>query len=604
MISINLALFFFIFGFVRASEIALFPSSGCYSHDVMMREIGHEFGADNVSWVQIYLYEFGFGNAQLPKHWNKLLVNRVTEDAIEMQSRSSPLLWEMLLPFDHSQPWDFRGNQIFFEILQRSQRECSRLLTSGEFYKFTYQRKYDLVIVDHFIQECVTTMASLLNATTIQFSNWPIADGYITSLNIPAYPSYVAKTGTFFSSTRMTLLERARNTIFHIIIVIARTIQTYVINSFYARIGHSHIELYNVESNHLLYAGRSEFLVEPLRPINNRIKHFGCAACKSRNEYIIKPPKGYFSSQIGRKIEPLRNDNDSFVITFPASNNYTLIDCNLTTKVQKRLPTITLPTTTISTIINETEAEQRFLKAKHDFPDINFDELEVQKFIIVSFGSVAKVGNMPKKLFEIFLDAFEATNYLVLWATNSPPEEIVTEEEKEKMPKNIRMIQWAPIKLLLAHQNLQYIVCHGGVNTLNELLNFGVPVLGLPLQGDQPSNLKRLVELGLGEMIDIQSIWHGNLKPALLRMNANLDFHQNRARLVASMITSHRDLSPNLQNYWLNWAKRYGTKLKESKVGPKLFNFFYRYNWDYFAIPNLLVFSIICTGLIYLLYLE
>lgn len=172
--------------------------------------------------------------------------------------------------------------------------------------------------------------------------------------------------------------------------------------------------------------------------------------CRSRNEYIINPPKGYFSSQIGRKsdAEPLRA-NDSFVITFPASNNYTIIDCNPATKVLKQLPTLTLPLTAIATAINETEAEQRFLKAKHDFPDIDFDELEVQKFIIVSFGSVAKVGNMPKKLFEIFIDAFEATDYLVLWATNSPPEEIVTKEEKEKMPKNIRMVQWAPIKLLL-----------------------------------------------------------------------------------------------------------------------------------------------------------
>uniref|UniRef100_A0A914PZ56 glucuronosyltransferase n=1 Tax=Panagrolaimus davidi TaxID=227884 RepID=A0A914PZ56_9BILA len=211
---------------------------------------------------------------------------------------------------------------------------------------------------------------------------------------------------------------------------------------------------------------------------------------------------------------------------------------------------------------------------------------------------------MPKKLFKIFVDAFKSTDYLVLWATNSNPAEIVTKEEQEKMPKNIRMVQWAPIKLLLAHHNLQYIVCHGGVNTLNELLNFGIPVVGLPLQGDQPSNLKRLVELGLGEMIDIQSIWHGNLKSALLRMNANLEYHQHRARLVASMITSHRELSPNLQKYWLNWAKKYGTKLKESKVGPKLFNFFYRYNWDYFAIPNFSVFSLIFTGLIYLLCQE
>jgi UDP:flavonoid glycosyltransferase YjiC (YdhE family) len=34
----------------------------------------------------------------------------------------------------------------------------------------------------------------------------------------------------------------------------------------------------------------------------------------------------------------------------------------------------------------------------------------------------------------------------------------------------------------LAHPNLRYSILHGGVNTLNEALMFGKPILGLPLQ--------------------------------------------------------------------------------------------------------------------------
>lgn len=123
-------------------------------------------------------------------------------------------------------------------------------------------------------------MASLLNATTIQFSNWPISDGYITSLNIPANPSFVAKTSTIFSGRGMNYFERIGNTIFHLLIILARIIQIYIINSFYSSIGHPYVELNNIEANHMFYVGRSEFLAEPIRPINNRIKHFGCASCK------------------------------------------------------------------------------------------------------------------------------------------------------------------------------------------------------------------------------------------------------------------------------------------------------------------------------------
>ena len=72
-----------------------------------------------------------------------------------MQEKGNSLLWEMLVPFDLSRPWDFRGAYLFLEILQRSQRECSALLKSGEFYKFASQKDFDLVVVDHFIQVCL-----------------------------------------------------------------------------------------------------------------------------------------------------------------------------------------------------------------------------------------------------------------------------------------------------------------------------------------------------------------------------------------------------------------------------------------------------------------
>lgn len=72
--------------------------------------------------------------------------------AQKLEKLGNSLLWEVLIPFDYSQPWDFRGSYIFFKILERSQHECSNLLKSGEFYKFASEKQIDLVIVDHFLQ--------------------------------------------------------------------------------------------------------------------------------------------------------------------------------------------------------------------------------------------------------------------------------------------------------------------------------------------------------------------------------------------------------------------------------------------------------------------
>ncbi len=64
--------------FVDAGEIALFPTGGIYSHDVMMREVGEQFDdSDNVTWIQNFIYDFGFGAPQLPDNWRKHINNRI-----------------------------------------------------------------------------------------------------------------------------------------------------------------------------------------------------------------------------------------------------------------------------------------------------------------------------------------------------------------------------------------------------------------------------------------------------------------------------------------------------------------------------------------------
>lgn len=85
--------------------------------------------------------------------------------------------------------------------------------------------------------------ASLLNASVaVQFSNWPIADGYIASFNLASPPSAYPMTGTAFSPFQMgNFLIRLRNTIWHSIVMGARVLQGQVAKNFYASIGHPEV---------------------------------------------------------------------------------------------------------------------------------------------------------------------------------------------------------------------------------------------------------------------------------------------------------------------------------------------------------------------------
>jgi sialic acid synthase SpsE len=69
----------FLFPLCFGLEIALFASSGCYSHDVMMRETGDEFSGHNLSWFQARVYEFATP-VKLPSEWNKIILNRAEQE--------------------------------------------------------------------------------------------------------------------------------------------------------------------------------------------------------------------------------------------------------------------------------------------------------------------------------------------------------------------------------------------------------------------------------------------------------------------------------------------------------------------------------------------
>ncbi|TKR92729.1 hypothetical protein L596_007326 [Steinernema carpocapsae] len=180
------------------------------------------------------------------------------------------------------------------------------------------------------------------------------------------------------------------------------------------------------------------------------------------------------------------------------------------------------------------ESRQRFDRLVAEFPELNFERLERAPFVLVSFGSVAQLENMPKPLLSEFLRRFAELPYTVLWQSNSPAVKIPM---NVRIPRNVVLVRWAPIKNLLglpylskpsnsqlsAHRNLRFVVCHGGVNTVNELLLFGVPVLGVPLQGDQSSNLQRLVDFGGALMINMKSIATGGLRAKLRELEGNYD---------------------------------------------------------------------------------
>ncbi|KAI6178618.1 Glucuronosyltransferase [Aphelenchoides besseyi] len=355
-----------VFGF----DVALFASTGCFSHDVTTREVGEEFAVSaNVSWLQIRAYKFdNLQPVQLPSEWQQLIVDRIGqseagEEGKEIHSLGQPLIWETYVPVDWMRPWDLRGTILFYSILELHHRFCAEFVQSEIFKSYLKQKRPDLVVIDHFLQECFMGAAAVLNTTTVKYSNWPLADGYTTSMNVPGNPATVPKTGTSFSSLGMNFGNR--------------------------------MNLDDAQALHLLYAGRAEFLVEPIRPISNRIKHFGCPKCKDKTHYEIQRPSFLQLTAIKLQI-PTAESQISIVIDVHNKTRLITNPIGLCNTDCPREKNYTLVNQTSSVIIssklteNLTEPEKRYIHALNEFPDLNL--LEEGPFILISFGSVAEVG--------------------------------------------------------------------------------------------------------------------------------------------------------------------------------------------------------------------
>ncbi|KAG9354956.1 hypothetical protein JZ751_001669 [Albula glossodonta] len=113
-------------------------------------------------------------------------------------------------------------------------------------------------------------------------------------------------------------------------------------------------------------------------------------------------------------------------------------------------------------------------------------------FVVVTLGSM--LSSVPlEPILQEMNAGFAAVPYGVIWRYHPlrwPP-------HLQPAP-NVKLVEWLPQNDLLGHSKARLLVTHGGQNSLLQAVYHGVPVLGVPLFGDQFDNLVRVEAKGLG----------------------------------------------------------------------------------------------------------
>jgi MGT family glycosyltransferase len=157
-------------------------------------------------------------------------------------------------------------------------------------------------------------------------------------------------------------------------------------------------------------------------------------------------------------------------------------------------------------------------------------ELPAQPIVHASLGTVLDRPDLLRAMIE----SAEGEAYTLILATgptNDPA-------SLGPLPPNVRAAAYIPHSLLLPRCDA--IITHAGAGTLIASINAGLPMVLVPLFGDQPANAERAAAAGAGILLD-----HATLTPQSLRDATRAVLTDPRYRLAIGTLRDEIDALPS-----------------------------------------------------------
>ncbi|CAG9767335.1 unnamed protein product [Ceutorhynchus assimilis] len=187
--------------------------------------------------------------------------------------------------------------------------------------------------------------------------------------------------------------------------------------------------------------------------------------------------------------------------------------------------------------------------------------------IYFSMGSNLNVNQMEKK--QIFFNVFGKLKEIRVLCKYA-------DENFSNMSRNVLVKSWMPQNDILAHPNIKLFITHGGQLSTIESVYHAVPILAIPVFGDQFRNAKRAAKLGFGLEIGYNNerFNEETLLNYIEELLANPKYKENAKE--RSAIFHDRPLKP-MENavFWLEHVLRHkgADHLKVSGIDLPLYKY-------------------------------
>ncbi|XP_057627046.1 UDP-glucuronosyltransferase 2B17-like isoform X3 [Chionomys nivalis] len=147
----------------------------------------------------------------------------------------------------------------------------------------------------------------------------------------------------------------------------------------------------------------------------------------------------------------------------------------------------------------------------------------------------------------------------IAWALAQIPQKVLWRFEgktPDTLGSNTRVYKWLPQNDLLGHPKTKAFVTHGGANGIYEAIHFGIPMIGIPLFGEQHDNIANIVAKGAAVSLDFRTITRADLLNALEDVIDNPFYKKNAMWL--STIHHDQPMKPlDRVIFWIEFVMRH-----------------------------------------------
>ncbi|CAI6360786.1 unnamed protein product [Macrosiphum euphorbiae] len=199
--------------------------------------------------------------------------------------------------------------------------------------------------------------------------------------------------------------------------------------------------------------------------------------------------------------------------------------------------------------------------------------------IYFSLGSVVKSSKMPRETVSLILSELAKLKQTVLWKWE--------DDQLPNLPKNVMVKKWFPQNDILGHPNCRLFITHGGILSLIEAVYHGVPMLSIPVFGDQAHNSIEAESRGFALYVSYFELTAETFGSKLQQLLRDPGFGEAAAKASSIM----RDNPTSIMDkaiFWIEFVVRHGGAPHLRTVANQLYWFQY-YMLDVMAAAIILM---------------